>query len=191
MCEYVALGSNCSVTWWLNQYKLRSCAYPFDWSNVSIIQINKILKNNFKNYSETLEIQFISDKFLSVEGDSTAVIKNSYGVKFAHEVLTTDIENFKKSIDNRITRFYELKSKDYIVYVRIELKPLNEKYLKELQELIQLLNNINTNYLLKIIIHKDTKIKISFDKVEIHNFETFSEDWKMSFINWSDVLIGK
>ena len=53
--EYVSLGSNCSVTWWLNELGLRNCAYPFDWSNITIQQLNNTLTNNFVNYIDTLE----------------------------------------------------------------------------------------------------------------------------------------
>lgn len=183
--EYVSLGSNCSVTWWLNELGLRNCAYPFDWSNITIQQLNNALTNNFVNYVDTLEVKFISKKYLNINGNSTAIITNNYGIKFAHEVLTNDISEFKKSLTKRIIRFNDLKKENFVVFVRIELKPLSSKYLDYLEELVKLLDLINKKYLLKIIIHKDSNIKISLDKVKIYYYDSFSSDWKMSNLNWT------
>ena len=69
--------------------------------------------------------------------------------------------------------------------MRIELKPLSSKYLDYLEELVKLLDLINKKYLLKIIIHKDSNIKISLDKVKIYYYDSFSSDWKMSNLNWT------
>jgi hypothetical protein len=138
-----------------------------------------------------LKVKFISDKHLDAGGNSTILITNSYGIKFAHEVLTKnidDIDKFKKSLINRILRFDDLKKKTFVIYVRIELKPITLKYLDYLEELIKLLDLINESYLIKIIIHKGTTIKISFDKVKIYYFESFSSDWKMSHLDWTTIL---
>ena len=186
--EYISLGSNCSVTWWLNKLYLRKEAYPFDWANITIQQLNKILTTNFDNYINSLRVKFISDKHLDADGKSTAVITNSYGIKFAHEVLTDDIDNFKQSLMRRIVRFNDLDKKDFIVYVRIELKPINTKYIDYLKELIRLLDLINSNYLIKIIIHKDSIINISLDKVRFYYYDLFSPDWKMSHLDWATIL---
>jgi len=186
--EYVSLGSNCSVTWWLNKLGLRKRAYPFDWANITIQQLNNILANKFINYVDSLEVKFISDKHLDTDGKSTALITNSYGIKFAHEVLTDNIDEFKTSVLSRIVRFNNLHEENFIVYVRIELKPLSSKYLDYLSELIKLLDLINERYLIKIIIHKDSNIKISFDKVKIYYYDSFSPDWKMSDLNWDAIL---
>ena len=47
---YVSLGSNCSVTYWLNKLGLRKVAYPFDWSNITIKQLNRVLKDKGSFY---------------------------------------------------------------------------------------------------------------------------------------------
>jgi hypothetical protein len=188
--KYISLGSNCSITWWLNEFNLRNEAYPFDWSNVTIVQLNKVLKNKFFNYVESLEVKFMSNKHLDKEYNSTALIINSYGLKFAHEVLTTNIDDFKKSLTTRIERFEKLKEDTFIIYMRIELKPINSTYVKQLEELIKLLNLINENYIIKIIIHKETTIKISLDKVKIYYYDSFSPDWIMSHLDWKSIFLS-
>ena len=186
--EYVSLGSNCSVTWWLNKLKLRKRAYPFDWANITIQQLNNVLNNKFDEYIDSLAVKFISDKYLDTDGKSTALIINSYGVKFAHEMLTDNINEFKKSLINRVVRFNNLSEKDFIVYVRIELKPISSKYTDYLKKLIKLFDSINEKYVIKIIIHKDSNIKISLDKVKIYYYDSFSPDWKMERLDWTNIL---
>ena len=156
-----------------------------DYDVFTIVSLLIKINNNFVNYIDTLELKFLSDKYLNTDGKSTAIITNNYGIKFAQEVLTNDISEFKKSLTKRIIRFNYLKNDDFVVYVRIELKPLSSKYLDYLDELVKLLDLINKKYLLKIIIHKDSNIKISLDKVKIYYYNSFSSDWKMSHLNWT------
>ena len=184
---YISLGSNCSVTYWLNKLELRKAAYPFDWSNITMKQLNTILKNNFSDYAETLQIKFISEKYSDEFCNPSAVITNKYNVKFAHEVITNDICDFKKSLVSRVNRFNELNKEEFITYVRIELSVVKLEYINELEELIKFLDLINPNYIIKLIIHTNS-IKIDLKKVKIHYFETFSPDWKMEHLNWNTIL---
>lgn len=186
---YVSLGSNCCVTFWLKNYGLRKKAYPFDWTNITIKQLNNVLFNNFNEYRETLEIKFLSDKYPDKKGNPTFLLTNIYNAKFAHEVLDDNmyLEKFKISLANRIDRFKELKIEDHIVYIRLELTIIKSGYIKELEKLINLLDSINPNYIIKLIIHRDS-IKINFKKVEIHYFDEFSPDWKMSHLDWKSIL---
>lgn len=184
---YVSLGSNCSVTWWLNKLGLRKTAFPFDWSSLNIKVLNNIIRGNFLDYTDTLEILHLSDKHPDEFGNPSMLITNKYKIKYAHEVLISDIADFKKSLDNRIERFYRLKEEDFITYVRIELYILKSGYLKELEELIKLLDIINPKYVIKLIIHKDS-IKINFDKVQIYQYDSFSPDWKMEHLHLEKFL---
>ena len=182
---FISLGSNCCITWWLREYGLRKFAFPFDWSNITIKQLVLVLENNFRDY-ETLEIKFLSDKHPSTEGLPTFIIKNIYNIKFAHEVLNDKhLDNFKLSLVNRIDRFKKIK--DSVVYVRIELTIIKSAYIKELQKLLKLLDIINPNYIIKLIIHKNS-VKVNLEKVEIHYFDEFSPDWKMTCLNWKTIL---
>jgi hypothetical protein len=184
---YISLGSNCSVCWWLNKLGLRKTAYPFDWASLTIKHLNTILGKDFANYVESLKLKFISDKHPDKDGNPSALITNIYNVKFAHEVITSDIENFKLSLNNRVGRFRDLGKEEFITYVRIELQIVMTSYVKKLQELIKLLDIINPNYIIQLIIHKDS-IKITLDKVKIYYFDEFSPDWKMEHIDWKSIL---
>jgi hypothetical protein len=184
---YISLGSNCSVTWWLNKLELRKQAYPFDWCSLTIKHLNTILKNNFDEYIETLKINFLSDKYPNECGEPSMVITNRYNIRYAHEVVTDDIEDFKTSLNNRIMRFQNLDKEDLIIYVRIELSIIKIGYINELKELIKLLNLINPNYIIKLIIHKDS-IKINLEKVKIYYFDKFTPDWKMEHIDWNNIF---
>jgi hypothetical protein len=184
----VSLGSNCSVTLWLNKLKLRKNAFPFDWSSLNIKILNNIIKNKFSEYLETLQILYVSDKHPNELGNSTMLITNKYKIRYAHEVITSDLNDFLKSLDNRIKRFYELENEDFITYVRIELSIVSNSYIKELEILIKLLDTVNPNYIIKLIIHKDS-VKITLDKVQIYYYDSFSSDWKMDHLDWSTILL--
>ena len=56
--KLISLGGNCSITYQLIKLNLRSEAYPFDWTKISINQLINVLENNFDGYSETLEIKY-------------------------------------------------------------------------------------------------------------------------------------
>lgn len=187
--QYISLGSNCSVTHWLNKLKLRHESYPFDWSRLTIKQLNSILKYSFADYVSTIQLKFISDKHLDESSNPTAVITNKYNITFAHEVLTADIgiENFKLSLTNRVVRFMNFDKKDFITYVRIELLIVKSGYIDELNELIKLLDTINENYIIKLIIHKNS-IKPVLKKVKVYTFDDFSPDWTMEHLDWKTIL---
>jgi len=184
---FVSLGSNCSITYWLNKLKLRKYALPFDWSSCNIKILNNILENNFLDYIDTLQIIKLSEKHLDDLNNPSMIISNKYNIKYAHEVLTNELDEFKKSLSNRINRFFNLKNEDFIIYVRIELSIIKKDYIKELEILLKHLDNINPNYILKLIIYKNT-YDIKFDKIQIYYFDSFSPDWKMEHLKWTDIL---
>lgn len=195
---FVSLGSNCAITYWLNVFKLRHCAYPFDWTNIDIIKLIDVLSNDFYEYDTTLYIKRLSDKHFNqetkteteIETKSTYLITNKYNITFAHEVLNaSDIDNFKKSILNRIERFRLLSCTKFITFIRIELSPIKKTYWTHIDKLIELLDKINKHYSLIIIIHKDSIIpSVSHSSIKIFFFDSFSPDWKMPSINWKLIL---
>jgi hypothetical protein len=194
----MSLGSNCCITWWIRYYKLSEYALPFDWSAFTIQNLIDVLENNFDNFHESLNIYCISDKHhilnldtdINLEKKPSAIIKNKYNFRFAHEVLKTDeLDKFKISISNRIDRYIELckTNKETITYVRIELKKITESYIKHLHKLIKLLDSFNENYIIKLIIHEKS-IPFNISKIQIFYFQEFSSDWKMSELNWKTIL---
>jgi hypothetical protein len=187
---YISLGSNCSVTWWLNKLELRTHAFPFDWSSFTLKHFLNVLEQDFNEFSETLKIKHISENHPDKDGKATVVIKNKYNFNFAHEVLKEEnLEDFKITINRRIQRFKNIQKDNCIIYVRIELKIVKEDYLKDLTTLIKSLDKINENYILKLIINSNSiKIKINMDKIHVYYFEDFSPDWKMSHLDWKSIL---
>lgn len=184
---YIGIGSNCSITYWLNKLELRTCGFPFDWCALTIKHLNNILKHNFNEYVETLQIKCLSDKHPDKNGNPSIIITNKYNVKFAHEVITSDISKFVDSLNKRVERFRDLYKEESIIYVRIELQIVKFGYFNELKELIKLLDIINPNYIIKLIIHKDS-VEIKLDKVQVFYFDSFSPDWKMEHIDWKCIL---
>lgn len=186
----ISLGSNCSVTWWIRYYKLSHYALPFDWSAFTIQNLIAVLENNFDDFCESLNLCYISNKHHTLENEPSAVIKNKYNFKFAHEVLKTDeLDKFKISISNRICRFNEIckTNTETIIFVRIELGIITETYVKHLNKLTELLNLLNDNYIIKLILHKKS-LQINIPKIKIYYFDDFSPDWKMPNINWKSIL---
>ena len=55
MEQIISLGSNCSVTYQLNKYNLRQQSFPFDWSKITIKQLNKVLESKFKDYENVFK----------------------------------------------------------------------------------------------------------------------------------------
>ena len=83
---FISLGGNCSVAYHLNDFALRDEAYPFDWCDIKINQLIKVLDDNFKDYNN-LKIKKLSENHLNEKEKSTYILNNDYNIKFAHEVL--------------------------------------------------------------------------------------------------------
>jgi len=52
LMEIISLGSNCAVCYHLIELNLRNCAYPFDWTKLSIANLNQVLSNQFAGFTE-------------------------------------------------------------------------------------------------------------------------------------------
>ena len=72
MEQIISLGSNCSVTYQLNKYNLRQQSFPFDWSKITIKQLNKVLESKFKDYENVFIKKF------SENHDSSYILFSSY-----------------------------------------------------------------------------------------------------------------
>ena len=214
MCEYVALGDSCTITYQLNKYSLRKNSYPFDWTKNNLKKIINILENNFVDYDNSIEIIGISDKhkllvdlnenYVCDDGDkvfvkNSIILKNKYGVNFAHEISNFDeFEQFKKKISLRMERFKKLYLCDrQIIFVYVEKKNIKKDWINNLLHLIEILEtqyNI-INYKIKLIINYDietllqTLKKDILEKIQIYIYNTFVEDWKMDILDWKmDIL---
>jgi len=190
---HISLGSNCSITEQLKKYNLRSNAYPFDWCNININQLIEVLNNNFDNYSESLKVKNISEKHLNVNNKPTFILKNSYGMKFAHEICNEEeLKIFKEKMQKRISKFKSISCK--IIFYRIELKKINKNYLNKIIDLQTSLSKYFNNFEIKIIINPDfiistEQIQFFQDKnIKIIKYDLFLEDWKMNHLDWNNIF---
>jgi len=182
---FISLGSNCSVSYQLAKYNIKSIALPFDWCQININQLISVFENNFENFSN-FEIIKESTKHNLIEnnkiiGESSLVLKNSYNVRFAHEILLKySLDEFIIKMNERIKRFIELKEK--LIFVRIELSPIKNNYINKIQKLLVLLDKYFINYELILIV--PNILKFDNAKIICYTYNTFSSDWKMDHLLW-------
>lgn len=205
--EYISLGSNCSVTYQLNKFHLRTQAYPFDWCKISLQQLIDVLSNNFINFAESIEFKKISFlhsiMYETIEtktqsqsqshtdySNNSLLLTNKYGINFAHELESMEkIEEFKNNLEKRIQRFYNLSIKsNKIKFIRIELNQIKTNWSNQIFQLISLLNSIGFSYELILIINSSTNFMFG-SNVKIYKFKNFSSDWKMNELNWNDIFL--
>jgi hypothetical protein len=189
MEQIISLGSNCSVTYQLNKYNLRVQSFPFDWTKITIKQLNKVLESKFKDYENVFIKKF------SENHDSSYILSNKYNITFAHELFdkyNNSIEEFNQVLLRRINNFTAHRQcTRAIKFVRIELQPITDAYLEELNKLIILLDTYFENYKIILLVDSNSKSKIkSINKIiikKVVNFDNFI-DWKMDYIDWYDIF---
>ena len=88
---YIPLGSNCSVAKQLATHKLRYCSLPFDWCKLDMNKLIQVLQNNFMDFEKFEYIRssenynlLDENKFKFIPNTSSLLLKNIYGIKFAH-----------------------------------------------------------------------------------------------------------
>ncbi len=189
--EYISLGSNCSLTYQLNKFNLRINSYPFDWAKISLTQLISVLGNNFDSYTN-LSVEKLSQIHLTENLEPSLLVKNFYGIKFAHEItgnLDSKILEFKSKLEKRIERFRNLMDKK-IKFIRIELSKITLKYFDNINCLITLLERFVKDFELILILNYDFDIQdiILNSKITIFRFEEFDSDWKMDKLDWEAIL---
>ena len=171
---FISLGSTCGIAYQLQQHNLRQNAYPFDWNKIPNLSIiNKIITNNFKDYSDFTIIKNNNSNIYSYVDDNddkndldtfdingccdTIMAKNIYGVFSYHDFKMDDVnkyENVKNKYNRRIKRFYDiLNNNKQIIFIRDEhnIKKINIDDIKYFVEYI--CNNFNKKFKLIIICH--------------------------------------
>jgi hypothetical protein len=191
--EYVSLGSNCSITYQLNKLNLRTNSYPFDWAKITLGQLINVLTNNFDSYTNLL-VEKLSLVHLTENLEPSLMIKNFYGIKFAHELnvnLETKILEFKSKLEKRIERFNNLSEIDKkIKFIRIELNKISLKYFDSINILIFQLEKFVKDFKLILVLNFNIDM---FDiqlnpKVIIYRFEEFDSDWRMDKLDWKSIF---
>lgn len=196
--EYISLGSNCSITYQLSKLGLRKCAYPFDWTKITLNQLISILVEDFNDYSKSLEFVSISHIHPIIEpgtdtnsndliSSSSLILTNKYKIKFAHEFGEKyQLDEFKNRLEERVKRFRDLGDKD-ICFIRIELSPLNQSWYSNIIKLHSLLCSYSSNF--KVILIICSKLEFVFPpNIQIYRFYKFDPDWKMDTIDWNEIF---
>lgn len=194
--EYISLGSNCSITYQLSKLGLRKCAYPFDWTKITLNQLISILTEDFDGYSKSLKFVSISNihpiKLEPGKNDlissSSFILTNKYKIKFAHELEEKyQLDEFKNRLEQRIKRFRELVDKD-VCFVRIELSQLNQSWYSNIIKLHNLLYKYSSTFKLILIICSQSEFQFP-PNIKIYRFDNFSPDWKMDMLDWKSIFI--
>ncbi len=180
---YISLGGNCAVSYQMTLNNKKNESFPFDWSYTKIIQLINVLNNNFKDFN-SLEIVKYSPIHLAFKiNTGTFIIKNPFGITFAHEVLMkNNLYDFSLKLKNRINKFKKLINP---CFVRLEINKLTKK---------------QTNLLYKILIKNLYKFFKHFKLILITEFDPeipeiiyiplkeFDENWKYENINWKYIF---
>ena len=191
---FISLGGNCAIAYQLKRLELRDKSYPFDWCKMSINKLNKVLENNFENFSDIKIFKFSKNHLLEnddlLNDNGSYIVKNRYNISFAHELKTDnekELKKFKKTLERRIKRFKKLNT-DNLTFVILNLENkqndnLNAEILtKNLKiyfsnfKLIYIGPNISIKY--------DKNNKIKYIKLDINKWV----DWQYSNLDWNDIF---
>lgn len=165
ICEYISLGSDCSVSYQLRKYGLQSSgSMPLDWCVLSSMDtLISILDNKFSGFTDFKEyvIKPQSDNFDNFDckdyKSRCKMIHSKYkGLTLPHEYLDTelDIPEFENKYSRRIKRFNEIVINPNIEKVFIRFGNNKEKDKRSiLEEALDRYGAIN--YTLKHIIIDD------------------------------------
>lgn len=194
---FVSLGGNCAIAYQLKKLGLRNKSYPFDWCKMNISKLNKVLENDFANFSD-IEINKYSQNHLlesnnnekECENIGSYIVKNKYNISFAHEIKTDteeEIKEFKKILERRIQRFKNLNSHN-ITFVILNLENVKnitinlEFLLKNLKMYFKhfKLIYIGYNEIKDKFLHKEIKY------IKLNMNEWF--DWKYSNLDWDNIF---
>lgn len=198
--EYVSLGSNCSITYQLNKYGLRTNSYPFDWTKITIQQLIAVLENDFVDYVHSIQVKKISSQHPHIDdtnnlniNTNSVLTTNSYGITFAHEFICKyQLDEFMDKITQRIERFRNLSIHDKIRFIRIETSPIKTTFYSNILKLLSALDKFATNYELVLIVHKDSQIDNKFPpNISIYKYANYDPDWKMEsfdLIDWNMIF---
>ena len=190
---FISLGGNCSIAYQLKKLGLRDKSYPFDWCKMSINKLNKVLENDFKNFSDIKIFKFSKNHLLEnddlLNDNGSYTVKNTYNISFAHELKTDNEEElklFKETLERRIERFKKIKS-DNLTFVILNLEnKQNDKLNVEIltKNLKIYFKNFKIIYLgLNVNINDENK-EIKYVKLNVNDWV----DWKYSNLNWNEIF---
>jgi len=189
ICEYISLGSDCSVSYQLRDKKLQtSGSMPLDWVLLSTLEtLLSILDNKFAGIADFKEytIKPQSDNFDNFDNkdckSKCKLIHRKYkGLTLPHEYLEAelDIPEFENKYSRRINRFNEIVKNPNIEKVFIRFG--NNKEKSKTSILADTLDRYGAvNYTLKHIIMEDYNHLIPAG-------EAFR--WQRDYMPWSELF---
>ena len=192
MTKYISLGGSCAVAFALRENELRDIAYPFDWCQIDIKQLNLILKENFKDFENVhftresdhhpLFISNIDEIDETIDKGGSLILTNKYKLKIAHELYDkSQIPSFCSSLKRRIERFKTLVQPTFI---RLEINNLTQEQTKTSYKQLEDLLKIYFNDDFKLILI--SKYKYESSNIQWIELDDFSQNWKYPNINWKD-----
>lgn len=179
---FVPLGLTCTVAYQLNNLGIRTKAYPFDWSKLTLNKLIQVLKNDFKDYND-LTIKKYS------ENHNSYLLTNKYNITFAHELYENNhnnLINLQKILLTRINRFKSLKNKQ-VIFIILQLDKNNKSLIELIKELKKYISNFKIIYI--------TNQTCSFNNsniiiINIDNNLIDWNDWKLDNINWYNIIFN-
>jgi hypothetical protein len=181
-----SFGTLCHSTQMLNNLKLKTCSYPFDWVFTTPEQIIHIIQDDFKIY---------------LDKSYYRIIKHYCG----HDIYHTDFFRHHNPLNNEehynyfkrcIHRFRELLKRDglkqFVVYFP-NIKKLDNECYERIRLLDNCLMKYTKNYKILCILHFDKKTKqyynfINEDRIDFLELHTISSSNGLNFENIRDTL---
>lgn len=191
---FISLGGNCSIAYQLKRLGLRHKSYPFDWCKMSINKLNKVLENDFENFSDIKIFKFSKNHLLEnddlLNDNGSYIVKNKYNISFAHELKTDtekELKKFKETLERRITRFKNLNA-DNLTFIILNLENkqndnLNAEILTKNLKIY--FNNFKLVYIGPNIDIKNKENKeIKYIKLNINEWV----NWQYSNLDWNNIF---
>lgn len=206
----ISLGSTCSVAYQLQQYGMRTNAYPFDWvRSQNFSDVVKVIESKFDAYIESVTQISSSEKFPVFDTDdfpnSTGennvtmdIMQNKYNIKFYHDFISGNLDNripVLVKYQRRIERFYDtIQSGQPILYIRDELQ-LGRLTAEDIIAFINIIYQINpdANFKLLFILHNPSAKPLEITNYIHPQVEYFVDHnkfgiWTRPNINWKEVF---
>lgn len=193
MDNIISLGSDCSVDYNIRRlFPSKSITGPLSWASFSLDKLLTVLAEKFDEtkYIDSLTIKKFSSKHPVIKNGANAeessgsfILKNDYGLNFAHEILQKyELDTFKTILKRRIARFYDLTQKNKITFIRFENKQVKNiaSYIAKILLLNKLLiENGFSNFDLILItpFHLEAVDQLP-DNVRYHYYDN------SRFVNW-------
>lgn len=188
----ISLGSDCCVTYQLQKFHFRNCAFPFDWIRCNLEDAIRLIKNNFKDILEEVYFTRTSSNFkFTIESNEKSrevslgyIYKsNRYpSLEFCHDFIDeykSNLLEVRNKFSRRSSRFMEIYLKEPCSFIHYTTKPIDE-HLLDLWE-----NTISKPlYIISTIPIQSKKYKFISFVLDTSKYES----WHRDHFNWLDLF---